>query len=466
MIYCARSFLADPLLPTLEVEERFGAKQHRMTRLHQPSRPPWRLLGFSALLALAIPYCTSQMAFLQTRFSGRAAIFDAASVARPGWQLVIDKRAATAGGMGELLELFEQQVVAAKPSPGPGTDLLQYEKRVDQPVKVSRLKPTSTPESDPLFSGGPALAGAWADASGSASITLYSHASERRLYSGRLVGSWAAFGAGLSGPGFALDRLGPRPDSVERLVAVDASIISAASPFRDPLEKSWKRWEFMSLDELQSLLGPSLTYLRWRDRSYFSLALPKPELASQMLAKRFPPSVIPTGLVRTQGARIQGFEPEGPAWSVRGDFLLASRSGGPLALSEYLESALAPASKPSPFWDELRRLAASQSGWHLLLVYSWEELGCRLAFLARWPEPGQPAFQGFTLLETEPNQIPASQLRNGPGSTPKTRVPAAHTARASEVIEVGGSSSTGSASGRPSNSELSWESNSVTAVPR
>lgn len=371
-----------------------------MTRLHQPSPPPWRLLGFSALIGLAIPYCTSQMAFLEIRFSGRAAVFDSTSDERPGWQLVIDERAAAAGGMGELLEFFEKQVAAGGASSGPGSDLVRYEKRVDQPVKALRLKPTSTPAPDPLFSGGPVIAGSWADASGSALITLYSHASDRRLYSGRLVGNWAAFGAGLAGPGFALDRLGPRPDSVERLVAVDASILSTASPFRDPLDRSWKRWEFMSLDELQSMLGPSLTYLRWRGRSYFSLSLSKPELANKTLAKRFPASVIPTSVVRTQGTRIQGFEPDGPAWSVRGDFLLASRRGGPLALSEYLELALASAGRPSPFGDELRRLAASQSGWHLLLVFSWEELGCRCALLARWPEPGQPAFQGFTLLET------------------------------------------------------------------
>ena len=112
MVYSARSFLADPLLPTLEVEERFGAKQHRMTRLHQPSPPPWRLLGFSALIGLAIPYCTSQMAFLEIRFSGRAAVFDSTNDERPGWQLVIDERAAAAGGMGELLEFFEKQVAA------------------------------------------------------------------------------------------------------------------------------------------------------------------------------------------------------------------------------------------------------------------------------------------------------------------------------------------------------------------
>lgn len=377
-----------------------------MTPPPNESGLPWRLLGVSLLLAVALPYGHSKMRSFGPRYSGRAEITQSLLGRAKGWQLVVDRRALGAENLEILTTALGERLSLELPSDigaprGHGARQLISLRSLEgaRPI-VSEAGVGRELPRDPLFAGGPLLAGEWTDRQASLRATLHRHSRDDGMFSGRLRGSWPALGSALKDQGFPLQRLGPIPESVERLVAIDASLIALSSPFGEKLEKSWRRWEFATVEELRKALGPSLTYLQWEGRTYFCLSMLRPETVARTLAKRFPASVVPTAAVRAQGARIKGFDPDGPAWAIRGDYLLATRGGGTASLEKYLGSALHPERKPSRLWAELQRLALTEPGWHLVLLTQVPELGATWAALVRWPKAGDSEFTGFVVIET------------------------------------------------------------------
>lgn len=364
---------------------------------------PWRVLGASALLALSLPHFPHLTAGRDFDSRGRAEL-ERSLRGVSGWQAVVDVGALARQDRGRLFErLQNSSLTLALPERISDLSGLRFQRLGSKSMELFSAPLSSPTVPSSLFSHGPVAVGEALDPAGSASFQLYRHAFVPRLYSGRLQGRWQAYGSALSGQGFGLQQLGPLPPRVDRLLSVDSSVLSLASPFRERLEKAWRRWEFATLEELAKAFGPNLTYLRWKERTYFSLATKQPEQVSTVIAKRFPSSVVPTSVARVQGTRIQGFDPDGPSWAQRGDYLFAVRSGGTTALGEFLTAAL----KPSPghasqLWRELERLTSTERGWHLLVKTHSQELGLTWAAALRWPSPGEAEFSGYLVVEMDP----------------------------------------------------------------
>ncbi len=372
----------------------------RMTPSANKSGLPWRLLGISVLMALTIPYGHSKMRGFGPRYLGRAQITQSLIGKGSGWQLVVDTRALGAENLGALSTALKERLNFELPSDSKTSGIVSIRSSGKARPIDSDTTLGQAPPPDPLFTGGPLLAGEWSDNATSLQTTLYRQPQSDGLVSGRLTGSWPALGSVILGQGFLLERLGPIPEPVERLVAVDASLVALSSPFRERLEKSWLRWEFATLEELRKAFGPSLTYLQWEGRSYFCLSMLEPQMVARTLARRFPSSVVPTAAVRAEGTRVQGFDPDGPAWAVRGDYLLATRQGGTASLAKYLGSTLGPKRKSSRLRTELQRLAVTEPGWHLVIVTRAPDSGTTWAALVRWPKAGDSEFRGFLVVET------------------------------------------------------------------
>lgn len=381
-----------------------GAVKPTGMKSGQKSAPlPWRLLGASALLALSLPYFPASTAGRNFDSKGRARLTDGLQGVS-GWQAVVDVGAIRPGDRRKLFERLQNNYPSsALPKPSPQLPGLRLQRLDSNSMELFSAPLTASSVTDRLFYNGPVAVGEGVDPAGAASFELHGHAFLPRLYSGRVKGRWQAYGSALSGQGFKLQQLGPLPAGVDRLLSVDSSVLSLAAPYRDKLDKAWRRWEFATLDELSEAFGPNLTYLRWNERTYFSLAAKQPAKVSQAIAKRFPSSLVPTSATRVEGTRIQGFDPDGPSWAQRGDYLFAVRSGGTSALGEYLTAAVKPSSgSPSPLWRELERLTSTEAGWHLMAEAHSEEWGLSWAAALRWPNPGEADFTGFLVVEVDP----------------------------------------------------------------
>lgn len=263
---------------------------------------------------------------------------------------------------------------------------------------------------DKVFGGSPAAVFEWSKRAFAVRGNLFRRVDDSRLLSGRLVGALPFSGIQGTGDGFPLDRLGLVPSDVQALLAIDPTVLRFHSRFRDSVQQEWDRWEFTPFSTLGTALGPCLVYMRWHGDALFSLGVKDIPAVEKAIAKRFPESVIRTAATWSHGARIRGFNPDGPAWLLRGDTLLASKSGGTARLVEALTSAMEAretgSKGPSPMMKELKRLAATEPGWHVMVLKADPGSPVHWAAILRWPEPTMSRVTGFVVVELqEPSKL-------------------------------------------------------------
>ncbi len=359
----------------------------------------WRLLGFSAVLGLGIPLVGVYSGFSRLPVQGRAELVEALPPGEePAWQVVFDpvalglSRPTSLSWLddGERLKralkhVFEIELDSNKFA-GPASDSLQVLGKdfQTQPV-LKRQRASTTAIQDPLFSGTPIVAAEWTDRANTVKFHLFRSSKFENLLSGRVSGHWNLDGFKPTGVGFALSDLGPIPRDASQVISVDSSALKFPDAQTAPLNKSLKRWELPNIEWALQQVGPNLSYLVWQERTFFSFGLRDPQAIQNLVAKRFPSAAIPTSVQRVGGVRIQGFDPNGPAWAFRGERVFASRNGGTAQLGRFVKAALSPRSPINTgFWGELERLAQTEPGWHLLIVREETKQGPPWAALLRW----------------------------------------------------------------------------------
>lgn len=375
-----------------------------VTRQRSQSRTasvPWRLLITSALLGAAVVLGRPEPGSQPTA-AGRAQLSSLLKPTQPGWQMQLDPRALDLGP-DRLQQTLESVAGPVNLTEFGDSDdrLINLVEIEGSPLSVTPSAPTARgPGSDKLFGGSPAVVFEWSKRAFAVRGNLYKRVGASSVLAGRLVGTLPFVGIQGTGPGFRVDQLGLVPSEVEALVAIDPTVLRFLSRFRDPVQKEWDRWEFTPFSTLGTALGPCLVYMRWHGEALFSLGVKDIPTVEKAIAKRFPESVIRTAATWSNGARIRGFNPNGPAWLIRGDTLLASKSGGTTRLAEALASAMkARETRPSPLMTELARLSASEPGWHAMVIKADPGSAVRWAAVLRWPEPTMSRVEGFVVVE-------------------------------------------------------------------
>lgn len=364
----------------------------------------WRLLGFSAVLGLGVPLLGFIPELSRIPVQGRAQLVEPLPLGQgPAWQVVFDpvalglSKPASFSWLddGESLRSAIKKVFQLDAT---ADELTNSEART---VQISgtdfqarpnfKFQPSIEPANrHPLFVGTPIVAGEWADQGNSVRFQLYRSPQFGKLLSGRVAGKWSLDGFRPTGEGFALTDIQPLPRKAAQVVSVDSSAIKFPQDKKAPLNEALKRWELPNVDWALERLGPDLTYLQWQDNTFFSFGLRDPQAIQDLSAKRYPPAAVPTSVQRVGGVRIQGFDPDGPAWAFRGDRVFASREGGTEQLGRFVEAALsARSSSGNDFWSELERLAETEPGWHLLIAREETKQGPPWAALLRWSSDSQ-----------------------------------------------------------------------------
>jgi hypothetical protein len=364
---------------------------------------PWRLLVTVGLLALALVAMRPEPGFQPTS-AGRASLSRALRPDQPGWQMQMDLK-----GLGwtveqaerALSELSGQQVKLADQS----NQLLHLTQLEGQPLSVDpATRQVSRSDPDPVFGGKPSLVFEWSKRAFTLRGTLFRSTGTSRLLSGRLVGVLPFTGLAGSDEGFTLDQLGPLPGDLDRLLAIDPTTLRFLSTYRTPIQEQWNRWEFYPFKTLRTALGPALVYARWKGETLFCIGVKEPDTVTRAIEQRFPESVIRTAVRWSHGARLRGFDPDGPAWLLRGDHLLATPTGGTQRLDSALSAALEPrkpfARESSNLLTELARLAATEDGkWHLVVAVKDPQRGYQWGAVLRWTRRKGTGATGFLVVD-------------------------------------------------------------------
>ena len=369
---------------------------------------PWLLLVTGSSLGLAMVLAGPKPGF-QTTTAGRAQLTRALAPNQPGWQFQIDPV-----GLGlnipetqTLLSSILQEEVQL--SPQDGAPLFSLTKIDGSELSVLAEPPVGRPPgADKLFGGGPSIVFEWSKKAFNVRGTLFSKSGTSTLLSGRLVGTLPFTGIQAAGPGFAFDRIGLLPPDIDSLMAIDPTILRFLATYREPVQKEWDRWEFLPFTTLGKALGPALVYARWRGEALFCIGVKDMAAVETEISKRFPEAVIRTAARWSYGSRIRGFDPDGPAWLLRGDVLLATKIGGTRRLESALQSVLdkqdnaTPFVQPNRLMPELARLAATESGWHIVIIKSEPDSPIHWGALIRWPEDALGQAVGYLVVEPNP----------------------------------------------------------------
>lgn len=364
---------------------------------------PWRLLLAGALAGLTVVLSLPDPRS-QPGTAGRAQLSKTLPPSQPGWQMQVDPKALglSQARLGQLLSSLGNPITL----PSMETDdsrLLNLEQIEGKPPAIVATEPTARRVvSDKIFGGGPSVVFEWSKRAYVIRGNLFHKVGTPNILAGHLVGALPFSGIQCEGPGFSLDQLGLVPPDVERLVAIDPTILRFPSLYRDAVQKEWDRWEFTPFQTIGNALGPCLVYMRWHGDSLFSLGLKDIPAVETAIAKRFPEAVIHTAATWSYGVRVRGFDPQGPAWAIRGDTLLASKSGGTARLISALTSAMQAresAYKDSPLLAELQRLGATEPGWHVVVMMANPDSPIHWAAALRWPEPTMTRVNGFLVVQ-------------------------------------------------------------------
>jgi hypothetical protein len=376
---------------------------------------PWRLLAVSGLLGLALAALGPDPGLHPTT-SGRAQLNSVIDPGDPGWQIQLDPRALGLSHgqiQGTLTDLLGG---GASLAGLPGDHLVTLTRldsagRVTVAASEEARKPSVV---DPLFGGTPSAVFEWTRGAYTVRGNLFAKSGTSGVLSGRLVGSLPFSGLQGAGDGFTWDSLGLMPPDFERLVAIDPTILRFQSTYREPIQRQWDRWEFFPLATLGKAIGPALVYAHWRGQALFSIGVRDVATVRAAIDKRFPAPLIRTGARWSYGTRLRGFEPDGPAWLLRGDSLLATRTGGTKRLEAALVGALSKQrsfESKARFMDEIQRLASVEAGWHVVLILRDPSSALDWAALIRWPDVSGSRVTGYIVVQ------PKEPIANGAPST-------------------------------------------------
>ena len=363
----------------------------------------------SGLLGLGLA-ASGQRGRLQPVRAGRAQLTQVLQPTQPGWQIQLDAGALGLADFGQTRRLLNSLC---------GEELTRAELRQVQQgiVNISRLEgqtqaavtpqpvPERLPPEDAVFGGTPAAVFEWSQAGVVMRGNLYYRPDAPGVLAGKLLGVLPFAGLSATGEGFAFESADFLPAQPERAVVIDASLLRLPLDHKERLLREWARWEFLPLSSLGTAIGPTIGYARWRGEGLFSIALTDRPAVEQMIDKRFPDSVVPTTVRRVAGSRIRGFDPDGPAWVFRGDHLLVSKGGGTERVAQALQSILSGDSSfesPSPLVQELRRLAALEKGWHIMVLMTDPKANLHWGALLRWRRPGVDEVTGYLVVRPGP----------------------------------------------------------------
>lgn len=313
------------------------------------------------------------------------------------WQLSVDPRESPelTRALGQLVGLDSGQLK----SKGPVWNV------VDGKPFPRALPQPAVPEAEiPNFSGSPRVVFKWAKEAFSVNGALFQSPSDPTLLSGTIHAVLPYQGFHASPPGHSLNSMNELPWDVERLALVDVEALQLPPLYRAKLEKAWKQWEFFPLQRLGKVVGPSLLYARWRGTDFVALQLRSAKEAHKAIEQRFPSSVVKRDITRSYGTKIQGYNPDGPAWFVRGDTLVANREGGTGPLVDMLKARFGPGSEERKETDlrrEIERLAGTQAGWHICLIDRSQKVPFSWAVLLRWPVSRSTLVTGYVIVDLD-----------------------------------------------------------------
>lgn len=381
-----------------------GGKQSPMSN-DRPSFP-WRTLVAGGVLGAAL-ILSAPEPDRGPKTAGRARLTEGLKAGQSGWQMVIDRKA-LGWGSDRLQTTLGRIIGEPVPLPPTAETLVHLSRPAGKPVLAidQDPSPAGPRSSDAVFGGGPSLVFEWQRGAFNLKGNLYASSGASAILSGRLIGVLPFSGLSGFGDGFRLDQLGPLPADATRLLAIDPAVLTFPSTYRVPIQQQWDRWEFFPFETLGKAIGPAMVYARWRGEALFSIAVKDMATVSKAIEQRFPESVIRGDASWSHGARLRGLQPEGPAWVLRGDHLLATRTGGTSRLRAALSQALgAGGVAPRAFgrgpglMAELQRLAGTEKGWHLLLVMAEPDSPVHWAVLLRWPLEQSSGIAGFLVIE-------------------------------------------------------------------
>lgn len=349
--------------------------------------PLW-LMALAVVGYLVLPHFDSG----DTTFVGQAQLVRDESVPVERWQINADVR--NSPRLAKLLGSLSQQ-----PTPPPEGPLWSI---IDGKATVQELPQPPRPETeDPLFPGGPRLVAEWKNDAQFVQAILYQR--PKFILAGRLRGAFPSPGLIARPPGEPLSILREVPADLERLAWINISTLQLPPLYKEKLEKAWQRWEFFPLRELGPILGPGLALMEWNNRRHVLVQLRDTGEAQRAIDRRFSSAVVKSDSRRSYGVKVEGFDPEGPAWYIRGDSLTAVASGGTKSLAELLSHRLDPEKKAGPLYPELtkelERLAGTEPGWHVCLIDCSPEAPFPWAALIRWPAKRSTRIEGFLVID-------------------------------------------------------------------
>lgn len=390
----------------------------------QKDSSPWYLLGLSGLLCVGLSVPVVRPPWL-TPYAGQVQLENAIPGDAPGWQVRLDLRDHpfrtsddARAVLNQLTKLGDDLPAEIVSQAMDGRVHLQRSAEKND-LSLTPLSPLTGPgriTGDPLFEGSPMAIFEWSRDARIVRGNLYRSTKASRLYSGRLV-SVLPFPT-LMPPGddqsvgFQLKDIGFLPNDCERVLSIDPKLIRFPTRYRVPILEAWKRWEFSPFKTLGPSIGPAMTFAKWRGESLFSFALKDSKPITDFIDKRYPPSVIPTTSRWSFGTRVSGFDPDGPAWFLRGDHVVATVVGGTERLDQLMQTLHANEGsfrRDSALLSELQRLSTTESGWHLFVLMADPTQAFQWGALVRWPSTDTSQANGFLVIE-----IPSEESRKSP----------------------------------------------------
>lgn len=258
------------------------------------------------------------------------------------------------------------------------------------------------PLSSSLFRGNPKIRLGGHSNGASFSALLYQSDKDRLLFSGPLRGSLDNRLMRKPSAGVDLQALSILPADTERAFLVDTGSISLSDELRTRLIDEWKRWEFEPYVSLSKAFGPAFCYAEREGERIVVAQVVDSDSVQRAIEQRFSSSVTKTVSLFSHGVVAQGFTRRSkPAWTLRGDYLLAVIGGGLEGLDKVLQARYSSDGQEQvarPVRKELSRLSSTKAGWQVCLFEQRPDSPIHWALLARWTPEKEDNIEGYVVV--------------------------------------------------------------------